>query len=206
MFPETPAEELLQAGALDGLDDGQIASLAPAGDELPLVTRLEDGREIVISKPRIIPYMEQAIERVEEAGATQICVLCTGEFALSSKRAMLVYPDKVLAGVVDGLFPSGRLGVLMPHAGQIGWALEKWARPGRELVADWVSPYQAEANPKVVFGRLAEAGVEGVVLDCMGFGPEIAAVGQQLTRLPVIQANRMVGAVLSAMTYRDVVR
>lgn len=206
MFPGAPADELLQSGALDGLDDQQIASLAPAGDELPLVTRLADGREVVISKPRIVPYMELAIARVEEAGASLVCVLCTGEFTLSSRRAMLVYPDKVLSGIVDGVFPSGRLGVLMPHAGQIGWSLEKWARPGREVVADWVSPYQKEADPAVVFGRLADAGVDGVVLDCMGFGPEIAAVGQRLTGLPVVQANRMVGAVLSAMSYRDVAR
>lgn len=206
MFPNFDPADLRQAGALDGLDDITITDLQPAGDDLPLVSRLADGREVVIAKERILPYMEQAIERLEVAGATLICVLCTGEFNLTSTRAMLVYPDKVLAGVVDGLFPGGALGVLMPHAGQIDWALTKWAAPGRRLVADWVSPYQSDGDPETVFTRLADSGVDGIVLDCMGFGPEIALIGQRVTGLPVVQANRMVGAVVSAMIYRDVAR
>ncbi len=203
MFPGMDPVNLVQAGALDDLSDNEIDALYPSGSELPLVTRLADGREVVIAKPRISPLMEQAIARLEDQGATMICVLCTGEFALKSRVATLIYPDKVLAGVVDGLFTSGKLGVLMPHAGQIAWALEKWSRPGRQVVADWISPYQAEADPKTVFERIAAQGVAGIVLDCMGFDAGIAALGQRLTGLPIIQANRMVGSVLTAMNYRE---
>ncbi len=47
--------EIVEAGALDGLDRERIATLAPEGDDEILVTRLTDGRSVFVGKTRMIP-------------------------------------------------------------------------------------------------------------------------------------------------------
>src|SRR3546814_14784636 len=44
--------EVEEFGALDGLSDAEIADLAPRSGEYSLITRLCDGRDVVISKQR----------------------------------------------------------------------------------------------------------------------------------------------------------
>jgi protein AroM len=45
--------EATERGALDGLDDATIADLAPRRGEERLVSRLRDGREVLLGKPAI---------------------------------------------------------------------------------------------------------------------------------------------------------
>jgi protein AroM len=70
-----PGVTWIEAGALDGLRDEQIARLAPAAADFPLVTRLADGRAVVVGEPSIHPLVEAAVHRVEEAADLVILLL-----------------------------------------------------------------------------------------------------------------------------------
>lgn len=198
MFVHGTVPRLLQLGALDGLSPAEIAALSPQPGEHPLVTRLADGTEVVVAKERLTDVMNAAIERVERLGASIVCVLCTGEFAGLESRQRIVYPDRVLAGVVDAMLPDGKLGVIMPHEGQRQSMVRKWGRPARSVELRVASPYQASGSFECAASELTSMGCEMVVLDCMGYSKTMQAQAQSAIKIPVLLANGVVGAVLAA--------
>lgn len=182
------------------LDPDEIRSLAPVRDEHPLVTRLRDGAEVVVAKPRLMPHVSRAVERLEAQGCAMICVLCTGEFPRLGRDALLVYPDRLLASLIDALLPEGTLGVLMPHAGQRGSMAAKWTTATRATVTGVASPYSAADRIAAEVRRLDLAGAQAVVLDCMGFDRQMLADARTATTRPVLLANGVVGSLLVELT------
>src|SRR5215469_7407230 len=112
------AAPIIEAGALDGLETGDIAALAPVDDDIPLVT-LAAGREVRIGKRAVTPLLQYAIDRTVMQGAQVVVVLCTGHFAGLRAPVPLIEPDRVLHGFMNALQPDGALGVIMPDEGQM---------------------------------------------------------------------------------------
>jgi protein AroM len=192
---------IVEAGALDGFDRERIASLVPTKDEHPLVTRLVDGSEVVVSKLRILGHLQRAIDDVAERGARTICLLCTGEFSSieSPKGSIIIYPDQVLIQVVAAIAPHATLGVLMPHAGQAEMMHQKWPASGRRVVTAAVSPYGATVELEPAVRSLEKCGAQVIVMDCMGFDREMQRRARSCTRVPVLLASGIVGAVLGQL-------
>lgn len=190
------APPLVQAGALDELDDVAIAALAPARDEHLLVTRLRDGREVTLGKGGLLPHVRAAVARVERAGTDIVCVACTGEFPALADTARVLYPDKLLTATVDALAPEGAIGVLMPHDGQRETMRRKWARTGRELILASASPYLADDALSLAVAQLARGAPRLVVMDCMGFDRATQARVRAACGVPALLANGLVGALL----------
>lgn len=193
------APQFVEAGALDGFDDAAIAAFAPMPGEHVLVTRLIDGREAVVGKERLVPYVQAAIDRVVERGATIVCVICTGVFPALSSTALLVFPDRLLSGVLDAIMAQGTLGVLMPHPGQCDSMIEKWATADRSVVTASASPYTGSDDIDAALRDLTAAGADAVVMDCMGFDRRMLADARAAASIPVMLANGLVGAILSEM-------
>ncbi|HET9014671.1 MAG TPA: AroM family protein [Thermomicrobiaceae bacterium] len=196
MFGQWRPAALTQAGALDQLDDDDIARLAARAGELPLVTRLRDRREVVVSEERIVTHLQGALDRVVAGGAGIVVVLCTGEFPDLTSPVPIIFPDRVLRGVVDAVLPSGTLGVLMPHSGQGPLMARKWTTPARHVVCATSSPYTARAELESRARELARAGAGLIVMDCMGYDRAMKGAVAAASGLPTLLANRMVGRVV----------
>lgn len=67
-------------GALDGLDESQVASLAPKGDEPRMITRLRDGTEVVVRKQDMHQRIQKILERLGPDDYDLRVLLCTGHF------------------------------------------------------------------------------------------------------------------------------
>lgn len=186
----------LQTGALDLLGLDQIRQLAPRPGEPVLVTRLLDGSEVSLARPRLIPHLQSAVDRAAQSGATAICVLCTGSFDGLTSQRQLLFPDRVVRGVVDALLPEGAIGVMMPHSDQEAGMIEKWGTPQRRVVVDTVSPYQAPVAPGSAGRRLESSGADLIVMDCMGYTRDMLTTVRDHVSVPVILSNSLVGAVL----------
>ena len=188
---------VVQAGALDELTMDEIRALHPTPDEHPLVSRVRSGEQVRLSKARLIPYLQAAVDRVEVAGATVTCILCTGAFPGLTAHGRLMYPDQLLRAVVDVLLPSGTLGVLMPDVGQAEMMHAKWEKEDREILLATASPYVdgestfATAADAVLYGRAAL-----IVMDCMGYTREMQGWVVARSRVPVMLSNGLVGGVL----------
>ena len=107
--------ELIQAGALDGLTREDIQAFAPGPEDYTLISRLRDGSSVMIAERHILPQLQQCIERLEEQGVNLILFLCTGDFpAVFHSKVPLIFPCKVLNGLVPALSNRGKIAVVVP--------------------------------------------------------------------------------------------
>lgn len=180
------AIRMIEAGALDGLDAAAVRHLLPSDGDTPLVT-LFDSDEVRIGKRSVTPLLQRAISRVVADGAAIVVVLCTGHFEGLRAAVPLIEPDRVLDGFMRAIQPAGKLGVIMPDDGQEAMMRRKWH--GYDLTLATASPYQPPTTWEAVIARFTAAHVEGIVLDCMGFGPEAKAYFDSRTGVPVLCAQ-----------------
>src|SRR5258705_1142872 len=112
----------IHRGVLDGLSPAEIAArYRPEGGEPELVTQLQNGTEIMLSRRRMKAGVQAALAALEAEGCDAILLLCTGTFdGLGCDKAWLVEPDHIIPAMVAGLVERRQLGVIVPIASQIG--------------------------------------------------------------------------------------
>ncbi len=196
-----PGVEIREAGALDGLDRGAIARLAPEGDDEILVTRLADGSSVFVGKRHIAPRVEAKVAELERGGATLGVLLCTGGFGRLRATRPLVQPQPVLLGVLRGTSWAGRLAILTPSEPHVPQTEARWRSDGFDPLVLPLSPYAGE-DPAAL-ARTAQAlraaGAGLVVMDCMGFKRKTRDELHAATGVPVLLANLLVARVVAEL-------
>lgn len=186
---------LVHRGALDGMMRADIAAhFAPDPGEAALITSLQDGGSVLLSRQRMRDQVQRVVYRLEDDGCDVILVLCTGTFeGLESRKAWLVEPDHIIPGTVAGLVEQRRLGILVPIAGQITSEAEKWLPLARPPLFAFASPYGDDGDDAVrrAGKELKTQGAEGLLLDCIGFTERHRAMVAPFG-LPVILSNAIV--------------
>jgi protein AroM len=189
--------DIAEWGALDGLNSGQIAELAPSnGDVDVLTTRLRDGACVILAHDRVVPRVQAALDGLEAQGVTATLLLCTGEFPplRHTRPVLLAEPLFVhgVAGLCAGL--DSQIGVLCPLAQQEDMTRRKWALVGRSVYVASASPYAGSAPANVVEAAetLARRGASALVMDCMGYTKEMRDMVAGTTNLPVFLARSVV--------------
>lgn len=191
-----PAARFVEAGALDDLDDRAIAALAPKGDDFPLVTRLRNGRSVVLGEDAITPRMQAAIARLE-ADADLVIVLCTGEFDVSSRRPLL-FPGRILASTVMAVHGGRPIAILAPHDGQVTLVGDRWRKRGVQATVLAASPY-AETDFEAVGRHARDAGATLVVMDCLGYSLAMKAAVTRGSGLPALLVRSLAARVAAEL-------
>jgi protein AroM len=189
-----PGVEILEAGALDGLDRAAIATLAPEGNDEILVTRLADASPVFVGKSRVLPRVKARIAALEDQDVALTVLLCTGAFPRLSARRPLLEPQHVLLGVLRGLSYPGRLGVLTPSERHVPQTIARWRADGFEAAVVPLSPYE-EHDPAALTraaAALRDAGAGLVVMDCIGFRDVTRRDLAARLGVPVLVANLLV--------------
>lgn len=184
----------LHRGVLDGLSRGEIERrYRPEPGEPALITRLQDGTSVELSRRRMRDGVAAALAALEDAGSDVILLLCTGTFdGLECRRAWLVEPDHIIPGMLAGLVERRQLGILVPIKGQIESERDKWHRLARPPLFAAASPYDDATDRVIEAGDALKAeGAEAVLLDCIGFTERHRAALRRLG-LPVILSNAVV--------------
>ena len=191
----------IHIGVLDGLSRGEIdRRYRPEPEEPVLVTRLQDGTEVELSRRRIKGGVQEALGALEAEGCDAILLLYTGTFdGLECDKAWLVEPDHIIPAVVAGLIEKRQLGVIVPIASQIGSESGKWRPLHRPPVFAAASPYAATPDAVVDAGKELQArGADAILLDCIGFTERhreaLLALGT-----PVILSNAVAAKALSEL-------
>lgn len=186
---------LLEAGALDDATTDEIEALAPDESERALVTRLRDGRGVTVSKARLSPRLAAAVERAA-ADSDAVIVLCSGEFDEFPVDVPVIYPDRVLRGLVSGLIGSeATLGVISPLRRQAASAPARWGSVAGSVAAVAASPYQDASALSAAADSLRSRRPDLVVLDCMGFARRHRDLVLEAVRCPVLLPCTCVAAV-----------
>ena len=194
-----PGTEVTLVGCLDGLSRAEIDALPPVDDADALYSRLPDGSDVVISKQAVIARAPQALARLRTQGADAIVFACTGEFPASMANGPVVMPSRVLNGMVAGLLPQGRLGLLVPIAEQVEHLPKKRARPGLEVFADTLAPSASPAEAAAAAERLAAKKPDLVAMDCMSYRPDMKAAVKRVLGVPVLLAITATGRAVREM-------
>ena len=181
----------IHRGVLDGLSHAEIkARYRPDPGEPALVTRLQDGSTVELSRARMRDGVQDLVRLLENEGCEVILLLCTGIFeGRECRRAWLIEPDHLIPPLVAGLIGQRQLGIIVPIASQIASECGKWHSLARPPIFDTVSPYSQPPEAAIPVGRdLKERGAEAILLDCIGFTERhrdaLAEIG-----LPVILSN-----------------
>ena len=174
-------------GSLDGMTRAEIGAIMPSSGADTLFTRLPpDCEDVVISRRVVEERAKAQIERFVREGATVTMLCCTGEFPALGGDGLVVLPSAVLSGIVDGLLPNGRLGVLLPLPEQVEELCAKWRRAGREVVSVNLIPSADEGTIDAASRALNALNPNLVVMDCMSYTKAMKDRVRQTVRAPVI--------------------
>jgi protein AroM len=195
-----PDVEIVEKGALDGLNLEEVRDFRPRPNEYVLVTRMRDGTEVIVSEERIVGRMKQRILEFQAEPVEIIILLCTGEFPEIESGKIVLRPDRIMLNVVQSLLDSGRLGVVVPSPDQIPIFKRKWERTNREVVVDAVSPYTgSDEELREKASKLKASDVDLVVMDCIGFNRETKALFREITGKPVLLPTTLVARIAGEM-------
>ena len=187
--------EIVEAGALDDVTLDEVKQIPLIKEDYILVSRMRDGTEIKITKKYILPMLQRRLEDIEAQDVRITVVMCTGKFPQFDSKGLVVTPMEILQGVLKSCLKEGRLGVVYPTVEQVEKGYGDWGRPGVEVYADTVSPYEA-GDVEALAARLTEQDLDVVLLNCFGFPSEVKQVIAERTGVPVIQANAVIARVL----------
>jgi protein AroM len=195
----------IHRGVLDGLSRAEIdARYRPEPGEPALITRLQDGTSLELSRRRMRDGVQRALAALEEEGCDAILLLCTGTFdGLECDKAWLVEPDHIIPGMVAGLVERRQLGIVVPIAGQIESESGKWQALARPPLFAAASPYEEATEAMTAAGAaLKSHGAAALLLDCIGFTERHRTALSRLD-LPIILSNAVVAKAVGELFRED---
>lgn len=198
MRPHWRQVAVVEAGALDGLDDGRLQTMAAAvptaePDEEILTSRLRDGGSLTFTRRDVLPLVQQRIAELEAAGVVANLLVCTGSFPPLRHERPLHTAESLLVPGVGALAAGAPIGVVCPLPAQREGSVAKFAGVAPRVETADADPYGADQSAFTAAAQeLTAAGSELLVLDCMGYTEQhrqwIAAASQ----VPVVLARSVV--------------
>ena len=201
MFKEIlgPNFKIMEAGALDGLSLEDVRGIEILPDDYILVSRMRDGTEVKITKRFVIPRVQEKITELEEKGVSLTVIMCTGAFPQYESKGLVVTPQEILKGVLNGSLKKGKLGVVYPTEEQMPGAQSNFGSADVETYADVTSPYEGSEGLEALAGRLSAQNLDLILLNCFGFSSDLKKYIAERTGVPTIQSNAVVARVLKEL-------
>lgn len=188
--------QVVEAGALDGLSDAQIAALGPREGEYSFATRLADGRQTIVGKSAAEARLAEVLRRMDSQGLDLVVALCAGTRLPALENSLLIEPQRIVDGIAAALAASARrIGIVVPLVQQVA-SFHLEVEVEAEVRIAHASPYEGD--------RFAQAGRELVgcdviVMHCMGYTPAMRAKVAAAARAPTLAAPQLVADVLRQM-------
>jgi protein AroM len=191
--------EVVEAGALDGLDDAQIARLAPREGEYTFATRLADGRQAVIGKGQAEELLAKVLQRMDGLGLDLVVALCAGTSLPALENTLLIEPQRIVDGITAALAAaSRRIGIVVPLPQQVA-SFHLEAEVSAEVRVVHASPYEGDRFLEA--GREL-AGCDVVVMHCMGYTAAMRAKVAAGCGVPTVSAPELVAGILRQLVDR----
>ena len=179
----------VEAGALDGL---AAAAIPLAAGAFPLTTRLADGGTVVVDEAFLLPRMQAAVHRLEDAGVAAILLMCAGTFGPVTSRVPLVKPFELTVATLRTWGWTRPL-VVCPFAAQEAPMRARWTDAGFDAHVITARVDDVDAI------RAAAAGCQCIVLDYFGHPPATVATLRAALSQPVVDIGAFAAAALAAM-------
>lgn len=193
--------ELIEAGALDGLTKDDIAKFKPEEGDYVLISRLNDGSSVVFAERYILPRLQDCINRLEAEGASLIMFFCTGDFPDNfTSNVPLIFPCKLLNGLVPALTTSSEIAVITPTPEQVPQCLDKWEKYVKTAHAVPASPYGEPAELERAAEEISKmANVDLVVMDCIGYSAAMKHKVAEITGKNIVLSRTLLAHVAAEL-------
>lgn len=185
--------EVEEFGALDGLTDAEIADLAPRAGEYSLITRLRDGRDVVISKQRVAERLEVLCRMLDRRHYDLAIILSTGLFREFESPWPMVNAQRAMDASIEAIGAAGQtVGVIYPLRRQLeenaGYSV-----PGLSLRFS----YADSGIPQTLRDAAVDLdSCDLAVLNSVGFTEQDRLTVAQQIGKPVILARRVVAGAI----------
>ena len=205
VVPEIVAEvgaplEVLEFGALDGLDRRAIAQLGPRPGDESLITRLRDGGEVIVSKRWIDRRFRELCAVLAGRDIDLVVLLSTGLFNDFHSLCMMINAQRAIDTAIQAFVLAGqRVGLMVPLACQV----QEIARHG--VPGDGTAIIAAMSGDEDGLGAAADrlADCDLIVLHSVGYSEADRAAVVRRTGLPVILARRVVAGAIRLLLARE---
>jgi protein AroM len=190
--------EIIETGALDDLSYEEILSLESNEDDYILVSRLRDGRSVKFAERHILPRLQHCIDTLEKKGADIILFICTGVFPdVFKSNTSLIYPYKIMHGLIPPLVGNGKLAVIIPDADQVEQCKVKWEKETtNNVIVVHASPYSKQNELSKAIELLKDTDADLIVMDCIGYNLQMKSMVAGGTGKKVVLARTMTARVL----------
>ena len=195
-----PGVEVAAKGALDGLSPAELARMAPVPGEHPVVTRLDDGSHVVVSKPALVPRIERCLTELRDASVKVAALMCTGTFPPFAvpEGLLLLRGQQVVDNGVRAACPAGgKVGVLVPLPEQEAFSGGKFRDMGFDVVTAHANPYGSLDDVRVAAAAFRDRDV--VVLHCMGYNGDHKRVVREACGRPTLQPNPLIARLVAEL-------
>lgn len=162
-----------------------VNKLGPGTGDFSISAPTSDGARVTVSKEKLLPIFNSAIEELEKAGVQAIVIDCTGDFSqLCLQTARLILPGKLLSYRVVSQIgyhglptkqqadSTGFVLTLVPIPEQSASLASRWKShlPGSRIKVSIISPLAPLSDFSQLGSRTAEDGkCTGIVMDCFGY-------------------------------------
>ncbi|HXZ44784.1 MAG TPA: AroM family protein [archaeon] len=195
---DTPME-VVEAGALDGLNLDEVRRMAPGPNDETLVTRMADGTGVHVAKRHIIPRLQSCIDHLAPR-VEVVVLLCTGIFPEFHSSVPVLEPQRLVDRVVQAVVsPGGQVGLMIPAAAQAQASRRKMEEYGLVARVAVASPYGRFEEVRHAAATFRDSDVKAVVMHCIGYDAKMKAEVRQQSGKPVILARSVVGKILEEM-------
>ncbi|WP_238602212.1 AroM family protein [Lysinibacillus parviboronicapiens] len=186
-------------GVLDLLSSSEIATLAPSIQDLDvLVTLLANGKQVKLSKKKLLPFIQKRINDLTEH--TWILFMCTGDFTNALVGKNLLLPDRLLTHLVYGIHADLKLGLIGPEPEQLVSIADKWHKAKFDFTYAASSPYHY--NEQHLLGKakkLQQQGADILILDCMGYSTTMKNAIKKELSIPIMVPREAVFSILTTI-------
>lgn len=202
MRPHLAGVDVLEAGALDGLEQDDLDRLAATRSGELLTSKLADGSSMTFGRDDILHHVTRHVAALEDRGVDANLLVCTGTFPPITHRRPFVTAEPLVVSGTHAL-SAGTIGVICPLPQQIKGSIDKFARTDVRVVGTDVDPYHADSS---AYGKAAAdlraRGASVIVLDCMGYTNAHRQAARAGSDTPVLLARtitaRLVGELVAA--------
>lgn len=188
--------EMIEIGALDGLDHDDVTQMAPHEGDDVLVVRMADGQQHIVGRRHLIPRIGICAETLMKRDVDAIILLCTGDFRPFRYPVPFIIPQKIVDNTISALVSSGQVvGVMIP-------AEEQQKQMRRNLMSHGIVPVFASASPHLGEDGITEAAhqlkryeTDFIVMHCFGYTQQMREIVKEVTEKPVLLSNLLVAKV-----------
>ena len=120
--------EALEYGVLDGMERHQLGALAPGPDDESLITRLNDGSDVLLSRAWIHRQVQEMCRQILDDRIDLIVLLSTGLFTRFRPLCTTINSQRVIDRTIEALAAAGQnIGLIVPLAEQVGEIVSRGA-------------------------------------------------------------------------------